>query len=263
MNFTVRLVYFCRWSRTLSMAQSLCELQAELKHMSSASNVVDETGTISSCQTFEIKHFAPKTPIGKESKRRSRVNKHSTTLAKEVEVKIRTNEILDCYNKTRDSSFPSRDVKDDILERCNPLQAIVGVSERKSFETTESHAITTIGNFPSPRELASLDEKFLAKHCNLGYRASRVINLARGVIEGRIQLQELEYSCGALSLSDYDKLVEKMRMIDGFGPFTCSNVLMCMGFYHVIPTDSETIRHLRQVYFFPIIFSPTHLLPHF
>jgi hypothetical protein len=39
-----------------------------------------------------------------------------------------------------------------------------------------------------------------------------------------------------------------LKGIDGFGPFTCANVLMCMGFYHVIPTDSETIRHLRQVF---------------
>lgn len=188
------------------MAQSLCELQAELKHMSSdTSTMIAETGTIPSCQTAEIKHFAPETPLGKESKKRSRVRKHST--------------------------------------------------EKKPLEATENHAITTIGNFPSPRELASLDEKFLAKRCNLGYRAIRIINLARGVIEGQIQLQELEYSCGTLSLSDYDKLVEKMRTIDGFGPFTSSNVLMCMGFYHVIPTDSETIRHLRQVVFFPFHFS--------
>ncbi|KAI6678936.1 hypothetical protein NL676_039732 [Syzygium grande] len=70
------------------------------------------------------------------------------------------------------------------------------------------------GNFPSPRELARLDECFLAKRCNLGYRAGQI----------------------------------RLRQIDGFGPFTCANVLTCMGFYHAIPTDSETIRHLKQVH---------------
>ncbi|EYU33314.1 hypothetical protein MIMGU_mgv1a019757mg, partial [Erythranthe guttata] len=110
---------------------------------------------------------------------------------------------------------------------------------------------TTIANFPSPSELANLEVEFLAKRCNLGYRASRVINLARGVIEGSVKLTEIEFACEydtVSNLSDYDKLAEKLRVIDGFGPFTCANVLMCIGYYHVIPTDSETIRHLKQVH---------------
>ena len=37
----------------------------------------------------------------------------------------------------------------------------------------EYFAISHIGNFPSPKELAKLGESFLAKRCKLGYRASR------------------------------------------------------------------------------------------
>ncbi|XP_062175444.1 uncharacterized protein LOC133880511 isoform X2 [Alnus glutinosa] len=96
--------------------------------------------------------------------------------------------------------------------------------------------------------LANLDESFLRTRCNLGYRASRVLKLAQGIVEGRIQLTQLEEACKGASLSSYNMLDDQLKGIDGFGPFTCANVLMCMGFYHVIPTDSETIRHLRQVH---------------
>ncbi|KAL2513848.1 uncharacterized protein Fot_27819 [Forsythia ovata] len=154
----------CQWSRTLSMAKALCELQLELQ-----------------------------LPLSNES-------------------------LANAANKT-----------------------IPGPLERK-----EVSSCTKIGNFPSPRELASLDEKFSAKRCNLGYRAGRIMNLAREIVDGRVQLRELEDICGTLSLPEYDKLAEKLKVIDGFGPFTCANVLMCMGFYHVIPIDSETIRHLEQ-----------------
>ncbi|KAI3448396.1 hypothetical protein Pfo_005061 [Paulownia fortunei] len=250
----------CQWSRTLSMAQALCELQAELQHpLSSASIVMAESITSSSCQTTEVKHFAPKTPAGKESKRKSGIRRCSKNLAnkyadifaaEETEMKISSAEVLECSQETGRLSptFPSGDVKENFLEKCNHWQTSAHVPNFQPLEGTEGYAGTTIGNFPSPRELASLDEKFLARRCNLGYRARRVINLAREVIEGRIQLRELEYACGTLSLTDYDKLAEKLRVIDGFGPYTCANVLMCMGYYHVIPSDSETIRHLKQVH---------------
>ncbi|XP_023882098.1 uncharacterized protein LOC111994442 isoform X4 [Quercus suber] len=102
-----------------------------------------------------------------------------------------------------------------------------------------------------PTELANLDEGFLASRCNLGYRASRILKLARDIVEGRIQLTQLEEASKGASFaksSNYDKLAKQLKEIDGFGNFTCANVLMCMGYYHVIPTDSETIRHLRKVH---------------
>ncbi|XP_021298487.1 uncharacterized protein LOC110427320 [Herrania umbratica] len=117
-----------------------------------------------------------------------------------------------------------------------------------SQELDEPHAYKGMGSFPSPEELANLDESFLAKRCNLGYRANRILKLAQGIVQGSIQLMQLEEGCKEISLSSYNKLTEQLRQIDGFGPFTCANVLMCMGFYHVIPADSETIRHLKQVH---------------
>lgn len=246
------------------MAQALCELHAELQQtLSSASNVMAEAGTT------EVRHFIPITPAKNEAKRKPGVRKCSKNLANEyqeplaletTEKIIHSAEVLE-RSQEMGRLIPTRDVKEDNLEKSDSWPTSASVPNPPPLEGRESKADsdffpafqpsegTEIGNFPSPRELASLDEKFLAKRCNLGYRAERVINLAREIVEGRIELRELEYACDTLSLSDYDKMAEKLRVINGFGPFTCANVLMCMGYYHVIPTDSETIRHLKQVFF--------------
>ncbi|KAG6394847.1 hypothetical protein SASPL_145437 [Salvia splendens] len=173
------LHYLFRWLRTLSMAQALCDLQAELQHqLPRASN--DETGIISSCQSNNIKSFAPETPSGKESKRKPRnclqklANKYAKKLGdEESEMKISTALILES------PIFVSEETGGDFLGQCKPSTTSVDDS-LKSTEVTENDSSSAVGNFPSPRELSKLDENFLAKRCGLSYRAGRVIKLAQG-----------------------------------------------------------------------------------
>ncbi|KAM4134002.1 hypothetical protein ACJW30_01G375200 [Castanea mollissima] len=221
----------CQWSRTSSMARALCELQLELQPQSSSLLFVADSAAAAASTNFNTPkpdkdHFIPNTPIPRESK-------VSTNFTNSGSIKA------DCV--------PADIVRDDddySYLNCKTCQA-----------ADEPHNIAsdndTIGNFPSPTELANLDEGFLASRCNLGYRASRILKLARDIVEGRIQLTQLEEASKGASFSkssNYDKLAKQLKEIDGFGTFTCANVLMCMGYYHVIPTDSETIRHLRKVH---------------
>ncbi|GMY04942.1 hypothetical protein FCV25MIE_00180 [Fagus crenata] len=188
------------------MARALCELQLEL-HTQSSHVLLSEAGSTEFKTPKSDNHnFIPYTPLLKDTK-----------------TKLKESDIL-ADNIGEDDSF----------QNCKTCQAA-----EEPFN---------IGNFPSPTELAKLDESFLATRCNLGYRAIRILKLARAIVEGQIQLTQLEEeSRGAsLSQSSYNKLADQLKAIYGFGPFTCANVLMCMGVYHVIPTDSETIRHLRQ-----------------
>lgn len=254
----------CQWSRTLSMAQALCDLQWELQHPESASSfIISENGNISSCQTSEIEHIIPKTPAMKEPKKTWKVNEYSETLVNSyaesktsegcIDLKISREEISDAsHEKGKPSpSLPSSDVEHCDSEHNLTTTCNANCDPSSSFQSSEETLVnpcTRSGNFPSPRELAGLDEKFLVKRCKLGYRADRIIKLAQEIVEGKIQLTELEDNCGTLSLADCDKIAEKLKAIKGFGPFTSANVLMCMGFYHIIPTDSETIRHLKQVH---------------
>uniref|UniRef100_A0A6N2NHQ2 HhH-GPD domain-containing protein n=1 Tax=Salix viminalis TaxID=40686 RepID=A0A6N2NHQ2_SALVM len=223
------------WPRTLSMARALCELQFELQCKSYGVFVAQAANATVKNESNDTAHnFIPNTLAGKEFKRNIRASKVSKYLASkfvetktllEADAKLNT----DSAHTGREISIPSLSlerVEDDSCERCSSCRG----SDSGAPDSLQSHngiqpgVNKMIGNFPSPRELANLDESFLAKRCNLGYRAIRIIKLAQSI------------------------LADQFRKIDGFGPFTCANVLMCMGFYHIIPTDSETVRHLKKVH---------------
>ncbi|KAL0295764.1 UNVERIFIED_CONTAM: hypothetical protein Sangu_2506600 [Sesamum angustifolium] len=96
-------------------------------------------------------------------------------------------------------------------------------------------------NFPSPNEIACLDEETLNGHCNLGYRASIILDVARNIENGSLNL-------GDLSDGDASWVRQRLLKIKGFGPFTAANIMMCLGFYQNIPVDTETIKHLEEVH---------------
>nr|XP_011471034.1 PREDICTED: uncharacterized protein LOC105353496 [Fragaria vesca subsp. vesca] len=101
-----------------------------------------------------------------------------------------------------------------------------------------------LGNFPSSEELAMLDGKTFKEVTSniLGYRAKDILKLAKDVESGKIRLDEFE------GLEDKDDMFHKFRQIRGFGPFASANAMMCVGYYHKVPVDTETIRHLKEVH---------------
>ncbi|XP_027338938.1 uncharacterized protein LOC113852768 isoform X2 [Abrus precatorius] len=230
----------CQWPRTLGMAQALCELQLELQNGSPRSVAVSGNPKV------ETDGFIPKTPAAKEIRRKgcdsSGVSTGGMFVKKKLEWEV-------------DGNLPM----DHLLESSSNMTLLPtdnGNSEELSLSADDSHLqvpngkeyFNRTGNFPSPSELANLDESFLAKRCRLGYRAGYIIELARAIVEGKIQLGQLEELSKDASLSSYKQLEDQLKQIKGFGPFTRANVLMCLGYYHVIPTDTETIRHLKQVH---------------
>ncbi|MQL77255.1 hypothetical protein Taro_009662 [Colocasia esculenta] len=223
-----------RWSRTLSMARALCELQLELRRHSTAESL------------------HPRTPQQKELK-----SKHGCIGKTRLKLDFIGNEseALTCRERRKiDDTSPKCPKEQEscssapciLKNSCDCLKPCPISNIDVAAKGTVSPCDCKIGEFPSPEELAGLDEKFLAKRCGLGYRAKRILSLAQSIVEGKLKLEELEESCDILNPSSYDELNERLSRLDGFGPFTRANVLMCMGFYHKIPADSETIRHLKQ-----------------
>ncbi|XP_057986484.1 uncharacterized protein LOC131170727 [Hevea brasiliensis] len=112
-----------------------------------------------------------------------------------------------------------------------------------------------MANFPSSKELAMVDVDYLNQHCNLGHRAKTVIDFAVSVESGKLKLKDFEdplITVGNIendnSWRPYVDISKQLRKINGLGPFTCANILMCIGFYHQIPIDTETIRLVRKVH---------------
>ncbi|XP_027930795.1 uncharacterized protein LOC114186915 isoform X1 [Vigna unguiculata] len=228
----------CQWPRTLNMAQALCELQFELQ------NVLPCAVVGSSNPKVEAEGFVPKTPASKEN-RIKKAQPKGTLLKKklELELELEVDGNLQIDNHVFDLSSDTTSLPPD-----NGDSEMHGSDDSCYQFPNEGEYFDRTGNFPSPIELANLSESFLAERCRLGYRARYILELAQAIVEGKIQLEELEELSKDASLSCYKQLGEQLKQIKGFGPFTRANVLMCLGYYHVIPWDSETIRHLKQVH---------------
>lgn len=253
----------CQWSRTLSMVRALCELQLELKGDPLGCSAVE--AAYPNEMRIKAEDFLPTTPIQKETKRKrgknkkavinleskflkndhsaigmtSRRNCHELSgHSRERELSPSVMSVEDSYDKW-DSSHLSTEIIRDVCLTNGP-----NLHEERTCGPCGSFC--RIGDFPTPEELAIIDEGYLTKRCNLGYRGIRILRLAQSIVENRLRLTELEIICDGASLSNYDELTQKLLSVDGIGPYTCANVLMCMGFYQKIPADSETVRHLKQ-----------------
>ncbi|MEM6798671.1 MAG: hypothetical protein AAF589_04085 [Planctomycetota bacterium] len=98
------------------------------------------------------------------------------------------------------------------------------------------------GAFPSPAEVARLTPSRLKTRCKVGYRAGRILRLARAIESGEIDLawfESAERSTEALHAA----LLE----LEGFGPYAAANVLTLLGRYDHLPIDTETYRHFCQL----------------
>ncbi|KAK9723485.1 hypothetical protein RND81_05G001800 [Saponaria officinalis] len=125
-------------------------------------------------------------------------------------------------------------------------------SERNPTMTTCSEGKTplmdfkSVRNFPTAKELAGLSENYLKTRCNLGYRAKYIIDLAQMVEKHELRLEEFEIKSSNETLSQNS--LRKLEKLKGIGQFSAANINMCLGYYHHIPIDSETINHLRKVH---------------
>ncbi|KAI6684060.1 hypothetical protein NL676_029973 [Syzygium grande] len=99
-----------------------------------------------------------------------------------------------------------------------------------------------LGNFPSPKELATLDVDYLQRKCKLGYRTNYILKLAMEIEEGKLKIDRYE------GVQDAASCRILIKGISGVGSFVRASVLMCLGFYDEVPWDSETIKFLKHVH---------------
>jgi len=99
------------------------------------------------------------------------------------------------------------------------------------------------GGFPSPRRLAAVDADEMKATCKVGYRAERIIRLARQFVSGEIDAAWYESPDRTT-----DELFDALRGLYGFGDYAAGNMLQCLGRYDRVAIDSETYRHFREQY---------------
>jgi 3-methyladenine DNA glycosylase/8-oxoguanine DNA glycosylase len=98
--------------------------------------------------------------------------------------------------------------------------------------------------FPIPDQLAATDEETLRSTARLGYRAPYVLELARVVASGTLDLESLKTA----EIST-DELRKRLLAIKGVGGYAAANLLMLLGRYDFIPVDSWACRMVSHEWY--------------
>ena len=94
------------------------------------------------------------------------------------------------------------------------------------------------GGFPTPEQVADFGEQRFKDVCRVGYRADRIVRLARAVTDGDLDLDWFESSDRTS-----EELFEAFRGIHGIGPYAAGNLCHLVGAYDHLAIDTETYRH--------------------
>ena len=97
------------------------------------------------------------------------------------------------------------------------------------------------GGFPTPAQLATWEPADLKATVKVGYRAERIVRLARAVDAGELDLAAMEDPT-----LDGDELHRRLLAIYGIGEYAAGNIRHCLGRYDRVAIDSETYRHVRE-----------------
>ena len=87
--------------------------------------------------------------------------------------------------------------------------------------------------FPTPARLASTEVQTLRLVARLGYRAPHVLDLARAVASGDLDLESLQTTD-----EPSEQLRARLLEINGVGAYSAANLLIILGRYDFIPVDS-------------------------
>ena len=139
-----------------------------------------------------------------------------------------------------------------IISQCNNISRIKGIVERlcECFGEPKEHMGKRYYSFPTADRLAQLTPEELAP-IRSGYRAEYIINAAKAVTSGELDLEKLR-SC------DYKEAIKALRTVRGIGE-KVANCVVLFGLNHMeaFPVDVWMKRALKEN--FPPDFDPESL----
>lgn len=99
-------------------------------------------------------------------------------------------------------------------------------------------------SFPSPSQIATSDELTLRNEARLGYRAPYILNLAKQVDTGELDLEMLK----SPDLSSKE-VFKQLLSIRGVGNYAAANLMMLLGHYEYLPIDSWALKLVSDKFF--------------
>lgn len=104
----------------------------------------------------------------------------------------------------------------------------------------------TLRTWPSPGQIARAGERFLRDHVRAGYRSPYIVELARRMKTGDIDLDVVEARVPSLSL---DELYRALTGIKGIGRSSAHYLMNLLGRYDHISIDSATYAYATRELF--------------
>lgn len=97
--------------------------------------------------------------------------------------------------------------------------------------------------FPRPEAVADATERFLRKEIRAGYRAPYLLELARRVAGGDLDLESWRQS-----ELPTDTLYEEVHAVKGIGPYAAGNILKLLGRYDYLALDSWSRKKFSEIH---------------
>ena len=97
--------------------------------------------------------------------------------------------------------------------------------------------------FPEPQDVARFSPEELQEECRLGYRAKTMHALAKGIVEGNVDLAAI----GDRSQST-EELFRSYKTLPGIGPYGAAHLLAMDGRHDFIAVDTEFRKFVRETY---------------
>ena len=105
-------------------------------------------------------------------------------------------------------------------------------------------ADATRRSFPIPEQLAAAGVTALCSAARLGYRTPYVVELARAVDSGELDLESLKTSDMPTA-----ELRKHLLAIKGVGGYAVANLLMILGHYDFVPVDSWALKRVSHEWY--------------
>ncbi|MEO8034825.1 MAG: endonuclease III domain-containing protein [Acidobacteriota bacterium] len=99
------------------------------------------------------------------------------------------------------------------------------------------------GAFPDPEEVVQFSPDELQERCRFGYRAKSIHALARGIVEGAIDLGAIAHA-----RQTTEELFASYESLPGIGPYGAAHLLAMDGRHDFIAVDTEFRRFVRERY---------------
>lgn len=125
---------------------------------------------------------------------------------------------------------------EDILKMILTTNCSWSLTETMNERLTEHLGAVSIDGtrcFPEPAAIADSSEKFLRQEVRLGYRAPYVLEFARRVASGTLDVESFRNAKGSAQ-----DLHRALRGIKGVGEYAASNLLKLLGRFEYLGLDS-------------------------